>query len=284
MRTPLAFVVALTTSLVAQSATPPSPGFEVASIRRSADVAARIVSPSIEFLPGGVWRVRDTTIIGLIRFLYPYPAPWQIIGGPDWISREFYDLEARAGASASAEEMRGMARTLLADRLRLEVHNETRELPAVVLTLPAGRRLGPAFTTPAVDCAAFRTGGERPPDPTRQPFADRLPCAMVVMPTFERTLTVPGATMRLSAGDATMKEILPLLGSALGQPVVDQTGVTDRFDVELQFAPLSLTTATVDTGPALRTAIREQFGFNVDDARASVEVLVIDGVERPSDN
>jgi uncharacterized protein (TIGR03435 family) len=284
MRTSLLLVLLLATPLAAQTVTPQAPAFEVASIRRSADVSARIVTPSNEFLPGGVWRVRDLTIRNLIRSLYPDQARWQIVGGPEWTSQELYDIEARGHTTASAEEVRAMARKLLADRLRLDVHNETRELPVFVLTLPKGRRLGPGFTNPAVDCAPFRAGGERPQDHTRQPFADRLSCAMVVMPTSDRTLKVPGANLRLSAGDATLTEIVPLLGGALGRPVLDQTGVTGRFDIELQYSSLPLSTTTVDTGPALRTAIAEQLGLSVDDSRAPIEVLVIDRVERPSAN
>ena len=104
------------------------------------------------------------------------------------------------------------------------------------------------------------------------------------MPTSDRTLKVPGANLRLSAGDATVPEIVPLLGSALGRPVLDQTGVTERFDIELQFSTQPLATTPVDVGPTARTAITEQLGLNVDEVRAAIEVLVIDRVERPSEN
>lgn len=284
MRTPLLLVVVLTTSLAAQTIPPSSPVFEVASIRRSADVSKRMLAPSNEFLPGGVWRVRDSTFRNLIRTLYPDQARWQIVGGADWIAQEFYDIEARAVSTANAEEVRAMARRLLADRLRLEVHNETRDLPVFVLTQPKGRRLGPGLTKPAADCAGFRRGGERPQDSTRQPFFDRVPCAMVVMPTSDQTGKVPGANLRLSAGDATLSEIVPLLGNALGRPLLDRTGITERFDIELQYSTMPLTTTTVETGPTLRTAVAEQLGLSVEESRAPIEVLVIDRIERPSEN
>lgn len=284
MRPSLMLVVVLATAVTAQTDPPQSRGFEVAAIRRSADVTTRAVSPSIEVLPGGVWRVRDVTIRSLIRALYPDQARWQTVGGPDWISQELYNIEARATATASAEDIRAMARKFLAERLRLEVHNEIRQLPVFLLTRPTGRRLGSGFSKPVVDCAQFRAGGERPQDKTRQPFADRLACATVVMPTSDPTLKIPGANLRLSAGDATITEIVPLLGSVLGRPVLDQTGITERFDIELQFSSQPLNTTTVDTGPAPRTAITEQLGLVIQDSRAPIEVLVIDRVERPSEN
>jgi len=104
------------------------------------------------------------------------------------------------------------------------------------------------------------------------------------MPTSERTLKIAGSNMRLSAGDATLKEIVPFLGSALGRPIVDQAGITERFDIELQFSTRPLNTTTVDTGPALRTAMVEQLGLVTEDSRAPIEVLVIDRIERPSEN
>ena len=284
MRTSLMLVVVLAASLAAQTVTPPAPVFEVASIRRSADVSKRMLVPSNEFLPGGVWRVRDSTFSVLIRTLYPDQARWQIVGGADWMSQEFYDIEARALPTASVEEVRAMARRLLADRLKLEVRGETRELPVFVLTQPKGRRLGPGLTKPAADCARFRAGGERPQDSTRQPVFDRMPCARVVMPTSDQTGKIPGANMRLSAGDATLSEIVLLLGNALGRPVLDRTGITERFDIELQYSTLPLSTTTVETGPSLRSAVAEQLGLSVEDSRAPIEVLVIDRIERPSEN
>ena len=74
-----------------------------------------------------------------------------------------------------------------------------------------------------------------------------------------------------------------MLSNQFGRPVLDQTGVTERYDIELQFSSQPLNTTTVDSGPALRTAITEQLGPNADDSRASIEVLIIDRVERPSE-
>lgn len=273
--------VALTTSLTAQKPASEPATFEVASIRRSPDPTTRVVAPSIDSLQtGGLWRARDITIGAWIRWLYPALTRTQVVGGAEWMWQELYDIEARASATAHGRDVRAMVAALLTDRLKLDAHNETRQLPAVLLTLPKGRRLGSGFSKPAVDCAKFRAeGGERPNDPTRQQFADRLGCALVIMPTSERTLTVAGANLRLTGGDVTLKEVAPWLSREFGRPVLDQTGVTERYDIELQFSSQPLNTTTVDSGPGLRTAISEQLGLVTEDSRAPLDVLVIDRIE-----
>jgi uncharacterized protein (TIGR03435 family) len=172
-----------------------------------------------------------------------------------------------------------MARALLADRFKLALHTEKREVPAFVLVKRNDGKLGSGLKPPAIDCAAFRAGGERPSDPAPKP-ADRLPCGLIELPIFEHLRLVPGADMRISAGDMPVSAILTLLGNRLKRPVVDRTGLTQRFDIELQFTadPLQSTAG----GPAIRTAITEQLGLQVQDGRAPVDVLVIDHIERPT--
>jgi uncharacterized protein (TIGR03435 family) len=195
-------------------------------------------------------------------------------------------VEARATSSATADEMRQMGRALLAERFKLVFHPETRQLPALVLTLRQGERLGKGLATPAVDCTGFRSGGERPPDPTRKPFGDRLACANAILPTMPHTQIVDGADWRITAGDVRLSDLQVILSRNMGRAVVDRTGLTQRFDVELQFDMPSQT--AVEAGDAraalLRTAIEEQLGLRTEDGRTSAEVLVIDHVERPSEN
>jgi uncharacterized protein (TIGR03435 family) len=75
-------------------------------------------------------------VYGLIRTLYPgHNSPAQIVGGPEWFGREFYDITARTPAGASADDMREMARTMLADRFKLAMHAELREMTAYALVV-----------------------------------------------------------------------------------------------------------------------------------------------------
>src|SRR5687768_15618972 len=108
-------------TLIAQSPTnTPRPAFEVASIKRSLEQTAKQPSSIGEIYPGGVWRAKAATVYGLIRTLYPrHTVPGQIDGVRDWVGTEFYDIDARGTPSASPDEMREMARTLLAERFKL---------------------------------------------------------------------------------------------------------------------------------------------------------------------
>jgi uncharacterized protein (TIGR03435 family) len=261
--------------------------FEVASVKRSPDPrSVPVFTPVVsQVQPGGTWRSRFATVLGLIRALYPgYTLPGQIVG-PDWITTEFYDIEARGPATASPDDLRDMARTLLADRFKLVVRAEKRELPAYMLVVArADGRLGSGMTKPAIDCDAYRAArarGENPPgDPTRKPNADRLPCVSTAMPVFEHTRVVPGADWRITAGGATIASIIPLLSRELGRPVVDMTGRTQSFDIEVQYSP-DVPSPDREGGPPLRAAVADQLGLRLQDTRVSVDVLVVDRVERP---
>jgi len=266
----------------------PARAFDVASIKQP-DTATSVVRIAInEVQPGGIWR-STSTLLSLIRALYPgHSFPGQIEGGPNWVGSEFYEMEARAPGTASAEEIRDMARTLLADRFKLVMRTETRDVPAYVLRLARrDGKPGSGFTKPAIDCDAYRAAIKRgdplPVDPTRKPNADRLPCISTMMPVFDHTRLIAGANWRITAGGATVGDIVPLLARELGRPVLDQTGLKEFFDIEVQFSN-SPPRTDEEPGPPLRAALSDQLGLSLEDARTSIEVLVIDHVERPTPN
>ena len=95
----------------------------------------------------------------LIRLLYPgHSLPGQIVGVAR-INTGFYDIQARATASSTPDQMREMARTLLADRFKLTRHTEKRQMLVYELSVArADGRLGPGMTKPAIDCDAYRAG------------------------------------------------------------------------------------------------------------------------------
>jgi uncharacterized protein (TIGR03435 family) len=206
----------------------------------------------------------------------------QIVGAPDWLdSREWYDIEARTSPTATTEDIRQMARVLLADRFKLALHQESREVPAFVLVTRKDGKLGSGLKPPSVDCTAFRAGGPRPNDPALKANADRLPCGVFAGPIFDHTRRVAGADVRITAGDVPISRILTLLGNYMNRPVIDRTGLTERFDIELQFLAGSVR-IDGDNGPPIRAAITEQLGLQVQEGRTSIDVLVIDSIQRPT--
>jgi uncharacterized protein (TIGR03435 family) len=262
--------------------------FEVASVKPSPDPrSVPVFTPVVgEIQPGGVWRSRFATVFGLIRTLYPgYLLPGQIVG-PDWIGTELFDIDARGTPSSSPDDLREMARKLLADRFKLALHIEKRELPAYTLVLArTDGRLGPGLTKPAIDCDAYRAaqarGEKPPPDPTRRRFFDRLSCVSTLMPTGDETRVIPGARVRITAGGSTIAGIIEILSRELGRPVIDATGLTQQFDIEVQYSA-GPPRPDQEAGPPLRSALADQLGLRIQESRANVDVLVIDRIERPT--
>jgi uncharacterized protein (TIGR03435 family) len=236
-----------------------NPVFEVATIK-----------PSKPDTPGKGFGVRNrefstlnTSLSDLITFAYKLHAR-QIAGGPAWIESDRYDLSAKPDGEGQPNELqwRTMVQKLLADRFQLAFHREKKELSVYAIVVG---KTGPKLTK--------STG-----DPNGLPAL------------FFRGLGV------LPARNATMGDFAGVMQTAvLDRPVVDQTGLSGRFDFELkwtpdefQFAGLGVKvpppTDNADAPPDLFTAIQQQLGLRLESTKAPVDVLVIDRVEKPSAN
>jgi uncharacterized protein (TIGR03435 family) len=205
----------------------------------------------------------NTSLRDLITFAYGLH-PKQITGGPAWIESERYDVNAKPegeGQPADAQ-WKAMVQKLLADRFQLKFHHEKKELQVYAIAVA---KTGPKLTT-----------SEGDPDGLPALFFRRL-----------GALTVRNANM----GDFAQL----LQGAVLDRPVVDQTGLSGRFDFilnwtpdEFQFGGLGVKppppTDSPDAPPDLYTAIQQQVGLKIESTKALVDILVIDRVEKPSAN
>ncbi|MEQ1759185.1 MAG: TIGR03435 family protein [Vicinamibacterales bacterium] len=278
-----AIVVAATLSLSAQGPAPitPRPSFEVASVKKN---TSGEFGGSIGGRPGQV-TVRNNTLRNIVRNVYRLQ-DFQIVGGPSWFDTERFDITGRAPVETTQDDMMLMVQELLADRFKLVLHMETRQLPVYVL-LPsrADGRPGPKLTMSTVDCAALvaslaaaRQGGAPPPTPTAgaQPFCG--------------TRTTPG---RIQGSSVTMANFGRNLSNFAGRMVIDRTGLAGSWDLELQWTPdpgmmpalppnAPPLPAPDPNGPSLFTAIQEQLGLKLDSQRGPVDVLVIDSAQQPS--
>jgi len=252
------------------------PAFEVASVKsnKSGDPGG-----SFGGRPGGQVVVRNNTLRNMIRNAYGLQ-DFQIVGGPDWINSDRFDIVAKAADDAPPAQMLLMVRALLADRFKLAMHTETREIPiyALVMARSDGRR-GPQLRPAAADCgallAAARGGGAPVP---RVSAGERPVCGMQ---------TLPG---RMMAGGYALPDVARNLSPFTGRMVVDKTGLAGTFDLDLTWTPdqvpqgaLPPGAPAIDpNGPSLFTAVQEQLGLKLDSERGPVEVLVIDRAERPT--
>jgi uncharacterized protein (TIGR03435 family) len=226
------------------------------------------------------------TLEEIVRSVYPgHSFPGQIVGGPTWVRSDRWEIIAKTDPGRSNDEIREMARALLAERFQLSLHIETRELPAYLLVRARDDgALGPGLSVPDIDCDAYRTAQRRGEPLPSAPVGGRLPCVATIMGSRS---SPTGRGSRLTAGGTTINGITTLIAEQIGRPVVDATGLDQLFDIELEFSarPLSASPSAAsvdDDGPSIFEAIQNQLGLKLESGRASVDVLVIDRVEPPS--
>ena len=262
-----------------------TPTFEVASIKRNNSGTGMI---SIGMQPGGRLNFTNVPLRQLIIRAYGVQ-PFQVIGGPDWMSSDRFDVIAKAEGAAAPQEMNLMLRALLADRFKLVVHNETREMAIYYLTRSReDGRLGPELKTASVDCGTAGRGrpGGPPPGAAGPGGAPGGGCQMMITPG------------RLQVAGQPIANIVTPLANQLGRPVIDKTGLTGGYDFTLSWLPdggRGIPAGPLPPGapelppidpnaPSLFTALQEQLGLKLEAARGPVEVIVIDSVQQPTED
>jgi len=253
--------------------------FEVASIKRNpTDVVGRYIPPSIR---SGQFSAIAMTTQELVLFAYPLQTqPAQVLGLPDWARSEHYDVTAKLKADATAAELQQMWRTLLADRVKLQAHYETRERDAYDLVLArADKRLGPQLQPSTIDCA-------RPPAPAARPTS----LAGQIQMLQERcALGFAGAGQSVGwySGGTSIQDLARVLASVVRRPIVDRTGLDGNYAVALRFAsdsppPAGEPAPAGHDDPPFLTALQEQLGLRLQPATIDGQVLVVDHLERPT--
>jgi uncharacterized protein (TIGR03435 family) len=251
---------AISAVVTAQSPRDASPTLEVASIRLniSGDTVA-----SIGASPSGLITFTNVTIRGVIQRAYRVPMT-QIVGGPEWLDREHYDVRARADSAATPERLMPVLQTLLAERLKLVVRTEKRDTPVFALVLAkADRRLGSQLQPSSMTCAEAQ--------PVAPPAAPPI-CSGRSGPGF------------ITAGGVTMPEVAESLSVMVGRTVVDRTNLQGRFDLDLKWASDRFPPPGPDRGAFVSELMNQQLGLSLQPTRAPVDFLVVESVERPTEN
>jgi uncharacterized protein (TIGR03435 family) len=263
--------------------------FEVASVKAN---RTRTDSRGISMLPGRL-TITGLTVREIAAFAYGIPNPLRysrISGGPKWLDSDRFDIAAKAAERASSDQLRLMLRVLLADRFRMVARNTTAELPIYALRLARSEgALGPRLRrTTDIDCVRFMAdrGGVPPPLP-RDP-KDVPTCVIRAEPGL------------MVARSRTMQDLIRVAFPRVVEDrvVVDRTGLKGSYDVLLEWTPDPRPFATTadlppglpapppptSGGPSIFTAIQEQLGLRLQSEKGRVEVLLIDQVERPSED
>ena len=271
---PLTVVVVLAFALLARNAqvSAQDPAFEVVSVKPDANPTAQI---GIRPVFGNRFSAAITVKL-LIAVAYGETSTLpdhQVVGAPSWAASDRYEINATfdgpigtAANEGSPDRLMSMVRRMLADRFKLRIHKETRQMPVYDLVVAdADGRLGPRLTKPAGTCV--RVTGALPPN-----FDFSTSCGFKrVGPTV---ITAKSIDLDTLAGELSRRP-------DLGRQVRNRTGLTDEFDVELEYAPLAAA-GDPQAGPGLTTALRDQLGLSLRSTTGPVDVFVVDGLERPT--
>lgn len=244
------FAAAALVAGVAAAQQPPAPEhtatFEVASIKRNTSLAPGPLWNA----PPGRWQMINGPIASLIWTAYDTPVS-ELPGAPSWVHSERYDVIATYAGTPGKDAITAMLRSLLADRFKLQAHYETQDRPVYALVVARPGRLGPALVPSATDCTA---AGAR--------------CGM----------SLGGGVLRATGQPVS---IIRSVGRPDGRIIVDKTGLTGNYDFTLRY---TLQPGPNDDTPSLFTAVDEQLGLRLIPDTAPLPVLVVDHVERPSED
>lgn len=255
------------------------PAFEVASVKPNTSAGPNQIRVG---MPGnGRFTINNMPLAELIRFAYELQ-PFQLTGGPDWINSQRFDVTATTGGQSGPPLLRQMLQSLLAERFNLAVHTETRDMAIYEMVLARGdRRLGEKMRVAGADCAPLTLPpGMAPPAGaaargTPPPGAPGCP-----------TLFGNGF---LSARRTSMEQLARNLSRTVRRIVVDKTGLSGFYDMDLEFMPDGPLPPQAPgapqfpnpnpDAPSIYTALQEQLGLKLESARGPVETMVIDRVE-----
>jgi uncharacterized protein (TIGR03435 family) len=264
-----------------QFAAAPLPKFEVVSIKSCkpdtpGEREGRVSAAGRLSVGCGI--LADTDNTGLIQVAYNRYASGQlnstrvipIEGGPDWMHSESFRIDAESAGHPSILMMEGpMMQRILEDRFKLEIHRETRQGKVYELALGEGSpTLKPLQDGSCMPAVIGR--------PVPVPADGQHLCRNMVSLDSPRAVEMEGGTLSSFAG---------LLGMALDRPVLDKTGITGNFEIRLALSTNdSGAPQPVTSDPGIVHAVQEQLGLRLVPTRGPVDVLVIDHIERPSEN
>lgn len=257
--------------------------YDATSVRANTS-GPRGTQPRMQFTPAGDFTAVNQPLRVLLNFAFRLPLH-RVEGMPDWFTSERWDVTGKAPAglvNVTPDQRTEMLRGLLEDRFALKTRMVTKDMPGMVITLArSDGRLGPGLRPSTSDCesaeaAALARVQGRPP-------SGRPPCALG-----------GGSGGPLCGTGVTLAQLADGLGGVFQRHVLDQTGLTGRYDFLLTFTPDQKGGPGISFGrpcgavtgdqPAFSTAFSEQLGLKIESRRIPVEMLVIESAERAADN
>jgi len=314
-----AFISSLVLSaiIVVLNAQETAPVPYVASVKKSAGG----LGAQMRIAPGMI-SANGVPVRLLMRQAFGQLQDFQLIGGPDWISSDRFDIEAKieGGAPMTPQVLQSVIRQILEERFALKTHRETRELPIYALMVArSDGRLGPNLKPSSTECSTMMSQRGRGPAPGGAPGPDARGGVAITRsgpppdgrggpgraggpPPFD--FDAPpvcgqrgGGFGRLRAGGTTMADFATMISGTAQRVVIDKTRLTGYYDIALTYTPTgdqlpqgapppgAPAPPPIDPdGPSFFTAIQEQLGLKLDNQRGPVDVVVIDSIQQPTEN
>jgi uncharacterized protein (TIGR03435 family) len=269
--------------------------FEVASGRQNKtnDKASMNVDPTPgdSMIPtGGLYSARNILLVQYIAFAYKLTNRQlqSVVSQVPWVSEDRFDIEARAEGNPTKDQYRLMMRSLLADRFKMAVHFETRQVPVYGLVLAKPGKLGPQLRLHRTDdpvCAAS-------PAVTRGPF----PADAEGFPEFcgGPVNMKPSAPGRMKDGgrDVPMSRFAAILTGVgvVDRPMVDQTELQGTVDYSLEWiqvaanVPFGAEFHPDESAPTFEEALKQQLGIKMVPEKGPIDFFIVDHVEHASEN
>jgi uncharacterized protein (TIGR03435 family) len=261
-----------------QAAYVPSMTFDLVSIRENkVDLATGVTVSSVNPPHSSLLRLTNNSVPNLLGMAYEVNYS-QIVGLPDWTRGPFFNVEAKSDSSVDEQlaklpdeqamlEKQHMMQVLLADRLQLKVHWETKEGPIYDLVVAKGG-------------SKLHQGGSMPPTPGElQSWGGRK-----IPPIYQRGSSWAG--FDFIGHQCSVASLAKMLTGQMGAPVVDKTGLTGTYDFDLKYLGSTEHYASDDPNMPrpLTEALGDQLGLKLQSAKGQKQFLVIDHIERPSAN
>jgi uncharacterized protein (TIGR03435 family) len=285
---------------IAAVAAQQSPAFEVASVKRS--TANPGLFHIVRAMPGGRVTATALTLKELMRFAYMPDGIQlieQIVGGPAWIGSDKFDLVAKADSVTAGDpdeanrQRMAMLKALLADRFKLRVHRDKRELPVFDLVLAnKDGKLGPQMKMSTCNRQTVLSNAIGT-SPATMPASNGRACQPLRLLSLGGR-GAPGVTA--GAEGVTIQEMTDVLSGfpEISRPIRDRTGLTGAFDLTINWVggvqlngntgDVIGTNPNADAGPGIISALQQQLGLKLESRRDLVDVIVIDSVEPPADD
>lgn len=254
------------------------PTFEVATVKANKSGES---NGGLQRQPGGRLTATNMPLRPMITYAYQI-AGYQLVGGPGWVDGARYDVVAKmegnpaaVAPGAGVDPMQVALQHLLADRFKLKVHHESRDMDIYAVVLLKPGMPGPQLKPTTEDCAGAAAAAQRGA-PLRGPNAPF--CGINIGPGSIRFGGLPAS------------QIARALSGLAGRFVADRTGLDGSWDFNLKFAPEQRgqppggNAANDSDLPGFFTAIQEQLGLKLEATKGPVDVVVIDSIEMPVDD